>query len=80
MIRGRIRDSSMEKVKKARLEELSGQEEAARGATVKVNRTIYPGTVIVIGNVKNLVREEQFAVEYVRRGDKIILKGDAIVG
>lgn len=80
LIRGRIRDSSMEKVKKARLEELSGQEEAARGATVKVNRTIYPGTVIVIGNVKNLVREEQFAVEYVRRGDKIILKGDAIVG
>lgn len=80
LIRALIRDNSMEKVKKARLEELSGQEEAAREATVKINRAIYPGTLIVIGNVKNLVKEEQFAVEYVRRGDKIILKGDAIVG
>lgn len=80
LIRALIRDNSTEKMKKARLEELSGQEEAGREATVKINRVIYPGTLIVIGNVKNLVKEEQFAVEYVRRGDKIVLKGDAIVG
>ncbi len=47
---------------------------------MKINGTIHPGTMVVIGNVKNLVKEEQFAVEYIRRGDKIILKGDALVG
>ncbi len=62
------------------MEELNAQEEAAREATLKINGTIHPGTMVVIGNVKNLVKEEQFAVEYIRRGDKIILKGDALVG
>lgn len=62
------------------MEELNAQEEAARGATLKINRKIHPGTMVIIGNVKNLVKEEQVAVEYVRRGDKIVLKGDALVG
>lgn len=80
LLRALIRDSSMEKMKKARMEELNAQEEAARGATLKINRKIHPGTMVIIGNVKNLVKEEQVAVEYVRRGDKIVLKGDALVG
>ena len=80
LLRALIRDSSMEKMQKARMEELNAQEEAAREATLKINGTIHPGTMVVIGNVKNLVKEEQFAVEYIRRGDKIILKGDALVG
>lgn len=80
LLRAMIRDTSMEKAKKARLEELSSEEAEARSASVKVNRTIYPGTLVVIGGVKNLVKEEQVAVEYVRRLDKIVLKGEAIVG
>ena len=75
-----IRDNSTEKVKEARLEELSSQENASKNASVKVNLSIYPGTVVIICGVKTVVREEQIAVEYVRRLDKIVLKGEAIVG
>lgn len=80
LLRAMIRDSSMEKMKTARLEELSNQETASKNASVKVNRTIYPGTTVTINGVKTVVKEEQFAVEYVRRLDKIILKGESIVG
>ena len=80
LLRALIRDNSTEKVKEARLEELSSQENASKNASVKVNRSIYPGTVVIICGVKTVVREEQIAVEYVRRLDKIVLKGEAIVG
>ncbi len=80
LLRALIRDNSMEKMKKARMEELREQEESARGASVKVNKTIYPGTLVIIGTSKNLVKEALIAVEYVKRGDKIVLKGDALVG
>ena len=80
LLRALIRDNSTEKEKEARLEELSSQENASKNASVKVNRSIYPGTVVIICGVKTVVKEEQIAVEYVRRLDKIVLKGEAIVG
>ncbi len=80
LLRVRIRDISLEKEAKAEWQELSMEEELSRNASVKVNRVIYPGAFVVIGYARVLVKEEQTAVEYVRRGDKIILKGEEIVG
>ena len=80
LVRARIQYISREKAGKAELRELNQQEEEAKEATIKVGRRIYPGVFLVIGNVKKLVQEAQFAVEYVRREDKIVLKGEQIVG
>lgn len=79
VLRAMIRDNSMEKMNQVRMEELRGLEETAVGASVKVNRKIYPGTMIVIGKEKKYVKEEQIAVEYVKRNDGIVLKGEALV-
>ena len=80
LVRARIQYISREKAGKAELRELNQQEEEAKEATIKVGRRIYPGVALVIGNVKKLVQEAQFAVEYVRMEDKIVLRGEQIVG
>lgn len=80
LMRIRIRNISMEKEGKAEIEDLYQQAEQGRFATIKINRIIYPGTFIIMGYSKVLVKEQQVAVEYVRIGDRIILKGEEIVG
>lgn len=80
LLRSSICDSAREKAFRVELAELNAQEAASRNSTVKVNRTIYPGVFVVIGTQKVVVKDEQFAVEYVLRGDKVVLKGDEIVG
>ncbi len=80
LLRARIQDSSTLKATEAELHEYLALEQASKSSTIKVNRTVYPGTSIVIGLSKVLVKEPQIAVEYVRRADKVVLKGDMIVG
>ena len=80
LMRIRIRNISMEKEGKAEIEDLYQQAEQGRYASIKINRIIYPGTFIIIGYSKLLVKEQQVAVEYVRIGDRIMLKGEEIVG
>ena len=80
LLRSSICDSAREKAFRVELAELKAQDAASKDSTIKVNRTIYPGVFVVIGTQKILVKDEQFAVEYVLRGDKIVLRGDEIVG
>lgn len=79
LLRALLRDITMEKMNHSRMEELNAQEEIAKRAAIMVRRRIYPGTLLVMGYAKKLVKEEQIAVEYVKRGDKIILRGDELV-
>ena len=79
LMRIRIRNTSIEKEGKAELEDLYLQAEQGHNATIKIHRIIYPGTFLVIGYAKLLVKEQQVAVEYVKIGDRIMLRGEEIV-
>ena len=68
LLRVKIRDSAVLSEKQAELERLELQVQAARGCNIRVKQNIYPGVMIVIDDLKLIIRAEASHVEY--RKDK----------
>ena len=71
MLRMKIRENTTLQEARLELEELTSIVSRADGAMVSVYGKVCPGTVIRIDDVLLNVREEQFAVQFIKHVDKI---------
>ena len=79
LLRTKIRENALAAADKAELDKLIELEKQAQFASIKVNHTIYAGVRVEINNAKVYVKEEKQAVEFVRRGELVVLRREDIV-
>lgn len=72
LLRVKIRDTALLGADQAELDKLERQVEAAQGAGVRVMRTVYPGVMIIIDDIRYYVKSTQEHVEYKKLQEEIV--------
>ncbi|MEG0962641.1 MAG: FapA family protein [Lachnospiraceae bacterium] len=73
LLRLKIRDRAFLSDDTAELDKLENQIERAKGGSIKVIGSVYPGVTIEIDEQRIQVREEQGNMEFVKNKDKIVM-------
>lgn len=73
LLRVKIQDTATMAVDRNELEELREELDRARNASIKVGKSVYPGVVAQVDDLKVKVLEEQERVEFVKSLDKILM-------
>ncbi len=74
LLRVKIRDTALLAGDTAELEKLEDQVRRAKGGTIRVNNSVYPGVCVEIDELRIKVKERQRKLEFVRDRDKLVMR------
>ncbi len=74
LLRVKIRDTALLAGDTAELEKLEDQVRRAKGGTIRVNSSVYPGVCVEIDELRVKVKEKQRRLEFVRDRDNIVMR------